>query len=338
MPQFVDGHPRMRPECVTIELARRNRPASLLRWDLPTAIFNAGRCTIPAHNEKTRFPIVASKMTDDGYYPWGFTGHEVVQTGVGWIFHPVAKRKRGGGFGHDAWTFNYKLSGTKNNARMADRLPLEPCRVARGKATHTSSAYATARLAARSASRGYDPGSPQQIAAAFKWEFANSTMNCYWPPADWERALEDQRTYAMLLARKKHILAEECSIWGSLYNQMHLSWNRSDLAAIFFVNDTLTAWKGPRPRVARARRAQAAAQRAFEDAVAAQRAVATLVGQVVPVVQYRVAEDECADGQPLARRLRQAATATEKSGLHASKSRFQPASLVDVPVVFHAPG
>ena len=320
-PQMIHGHARMRPECVKVELARRGRPASLLRWDVPAVIFNAGRCTSAANDEMERFPP-ASVMTNDGYYPHGFVGHNVTGSGVGWIFRPVAKRRRGGAFGHDAWTFNYRLSGTKHNARMAERDSLESCKN-NGRVSHSTEAYAEARLASRTKMRGYPPGSAQQIAASFKWGFVNSSFNCWWPSTDWERALADQRAFALLLAKRRETLIEECSIWGSLYNQVHLNWNASDIEAIFYVNDTMTARRGGKPGALH-RLAKSASARAYGDALLAQQDLAKASGLVLPIVQYRVSTEECFDGQPLARRMQ---LATQ------GKSTLELA-----PRVFHVPG
>lgn len=318
MPIFVNGHPRMREQCVDGELSRRLRPASLLRWDVPAVIFNAGRCTHPTNDERV---LSVPVMTQDGYYPHGFVGHNVTSAGVGWIFRPVPRRKRGGAFGHDAWTFNFRLSGTNHNAKMVDRDPLESCR-SNGAMAHSSQAYATARLASRQKLHGYAKGTVQQIAASFKWEFVNTSMNCWWPPNDWDRALADQQAFALLLAKEEETLAEECSIWGSLYNQVHVSWNASDIDAIFYVNDTLTARRSMKHPKALWRTAMAASRRAYVDALAAQRKINLKIGRLVPVVQYRVAEEECFDGRPVARRLTRSPTVSER----------------DVPVVFHVPG
>ena len=82
-----------------------------------------------------------------------------------------------------------------------------------------------------------------RLAAAYKWGWANTSHNCWhWK---WDDALAQQRAYALLMAR--HMTANnhtangtampppqpECSIWGSLYNQVHVGWNRSLLHAIF---------------------------------------------------------------------------------------------------------
>jgi len=320
MPKMVDGHPRMQETCVDGELSRRLRPASLLRWDVPAVIFNAGRCTFPTQDEQAQFPSVR-EMTQDGYYPHGFVGHNVTSAGLGWVFRPVALRKRGGAFGHDAWTFNFRLAGTNHNAKIADRDRLDSCRSS-GEMAHGSEAYAEARLASRTVARGYPAGTAQQIAASFKWAFVNTSMNCWWPPNDWERALADQRAFAMLLASRQQTLQEECSIWGSLYNQVHMSWNVSEIEGIFYVNDTLTALRGSRPKLL-LEVALAASRRAYEDALVAQRRLSQRIGRVLPVVQYRVAKEECFDGRPLARRLKLA-----NSGMKAAAA----------PVLFHAPG
>jgi hypothetical protein len=42
--------------CARRETHRRFQPASLLRWDLPAAIFNGGRCTRPSASERANAP------------------------------------------------------------------------------------------------------------------------------------------------------------------------------------------------------------------------------------------------------------------------------------------
>lgn len=288
-------------DCIAVEFGRKARPASLLRWDLPKAIFNSGRCVNPAPYEHSRFPHV-SVITDYGYFDRGFIGHDVSAAGIGWVLGGPFRR-RGGAFGHDAWTFNYRLSGTKHSAKLAERPPLAACR---GAMKHSSTAYAAARLAARHMEFGEHAfGSPQQVAAAFKLGFANTSWNCYHPPNSWEDAFADQRAYAHLLAARglsaSGFLGDMCSIWGSLYNQVHVSWNISDVLAIFYVNDTLTASQSEQPATL-AQHAGSAATNAFVNALTAQRVVHTQAGRLLPVIELPIS-DECYNARAYALRL-----------------------------------
>ena len=230
-----------------------------------------------------------------------FVGHNVTSSGIGWIISPQAERE--GAFGHDAWTFNHRLAGVKWGAKMHERAKLSAC-ISKGRKQHSSDGYAAARLEARQKARGsYPLGSVQQLAAAFKLEFVNTSMNCYWPGKYWESALADQRAYALLLAKQRHAIVDECSIWGSLYNQVHVTWKGPEIEAIFYVNDTITALRGSRPN-ALLRVARGSASRAYLDALRAQERLKERAGRIVPIVQYRVSNEECFDGKPLARRLR----------------------------------
>jgi hypothetical protein len=296
-------------ECVEEELARKLKPASLLRWDLPNAIFNGGRCVSPAWYERSRFPD-ASKMTPDGYLVKGFLGHNVSATGVGWVFGDIAQHKRGGAFGHDAWTSNYLISGTKHSSKEGVKLEgagkhsMDRCDYAR---VHSSGDYAAARLTAREMHFDRFPsGTPPHRAAAYKWGFANSSWNCYHGADDWEGAFSDQRAYAVRIAERSEALPGGCSIWGSLYNQIHLSWNTSDLKAIFFVNDTLTAnlsaADGAEKPLSLLRHAISMSHRAYGNALITQRTMLNRTGVLLPVVQMRTTS-ECFDARPLKKRL-----------------------------------
>ena len=301
-------------DCIEVEMKRKDRPASMLRWDLPMAIFNGGRCVSPAPYERAQHMPEVAAITADGFITSGFVGHNVTASGIGWVLGDIPKRKRGGAFGHDAWTFNYKLSGTGDpEAKLHERAALSVCSGEDGG----SAAYAAARLQARRHPSDHPAGSLRQRAASYKWGFVNTSLNCYHGQRDWEGAFADQRAYAMLLAAKDETLDGECSIWGSLYNQVHLSWNSSDIRAIFFVNDTLTARRAAAQRISRHETdllvlsARTAAQRAYGNALITQHALLNRTGRLLPIVQYSVTP-ECFDGRPLARRVAE----SKESGRH----------------------
>ena len=305
-------------DCISPEMSREFGPASMLRWDLPNAIFNGGRCVSPAPYERSDFPAVParykSSVTPDGYMVNGFVGHNVTSAGVGWIFGNVPLSARGGAFGHDAWTSDYTRSGTSSTVYGPSTL--SQCQTSPDG--HGSADYAAARLAARSKTfRDFVPGSAQHRAAAYKWGFVNRTWNCYHGASAWERAFDDQRAYALLVAKRKEELPGECSIWGSLYNQIHFSWKASDLAAIFYVNDTLTPQRAPKIDVAQydllLSTALAASRRAYTNALIMQRSVWNRTGQVLPIVQFPI-KHENFDGRPLEKRLEDAADGPARRG------------------------
>ena len=293
-------------------------PASLLRWDVPAAIFAGGRCVEPVHSEWSLYPKPQVhdpllRMDRDGWQRLGFVGHNVTQMGVGWVLGELATQ-RGGAFPHDAWTGSSQKSGTWEGANI------EPCsrtpNATRGQPTaeYTGVGYAQARFSAmhgRSQSQG-SMSPMQQLAAAYKWGVANSSdLNCYhW---QWEEALAEQRAYALLFqsmpeSQSWKQLRPECSIWDSLYNQVHASYNLSHIRGIFYVNDTITPrrlseanhTKATRQRVIQASRK--AADSALAVAQAAQRYIETEHGVTLPIIQYWFTAD-CFDPERLATRL-----------------------------------
>ena len=102
------------------------RPASFLRWDVPAAIFAGGRCTSPAGFEKSAYPPpnVSWPIVQDanGWQREGFYGHNVTQSGVGWVLTHAPHERREAAFAHDAWSLRSRKSGTLNGSR------LETCR------------------------------------------------------------------------------------------------------------------------------------------------------------------------------------------------------------------
>ena len=127
MPILINGHPRMRHDCVDGELSRRLRPASLLRWDAPAAIFNAGRCAHPSVDE-TLDVAPAAKMTHDGYYPHGFVGHNVTSAGIGWVLKRVGN---GSAVEHLATMRGHSISAFRARITMQKWLIVGPLNRAR---------------------------------------------------------------------------------------------------------------------------------------------------------------------------------------------------------------
>ena len=327
-------------QCIKHEVAygggAQSPPASLLRWDLPAAIFAGGRCVRPVGSEWELYkePQVDDKlqrMDRDGWQPDGFVGHSVTQMGVGWVLGHLHRTQRSAAFPHDAWTAAYQKSGTSEGAGIAQCATdtSQPSDAADGGeyAQEYARDYANRRHGAMRAPprrRGMSP--LQRFAAAYKWGVVNSsTINCFhW---HWEAALTKQRAYALLfqstadakMARRvaaTEDMRPECSIWDSLYNQVHVAYNLSHIRAIFYVNDTATPHRLPKQsNTAETReRLHRAALEAAEAALAVARATQRLIKAehkvTLPIVQYFFTAD-CFDAERLATRLSLEATRTE---------------------------
>ena len=277
--------------------SRTTRPASLLRWDVPAALFAGGRCTSPVaeelsyhsrhlHNNQTT-------LVRDGFF-----GHNVSQTGVGWILGELPTYRHGASFGHDAWEF------------APSRINPPAGRQCTAYSDHGAT-YAEARLnATRPVDRNVSSWNELQAAATRYKAFVSSRWNCV--HGDWEGALADQRSYASLVAAEYAASSSqfstpstaECSLYGSLYNQVHASWNRSHIRAIFYVNDTHTpAIYAKRHRSTKGLQsmkssALAAALRALALARLAQHIIESVDRITLPIVQY-VHTEECYLAAPL---------------------------------------
>ena len=271
--------------CVALELSRRERTASLLRWDLPLAIFNNGRC---APTEK---PL------------------SVPSAGVGWVFKQGSPTVNGaatshrfklGMFPHDAGT--YRQHGPKHHR-------LHRCTDSDGSADD----YALARLRAKSAGESM---AEQKADGAHTLAFLkNSSLNCF--STHWDHAIQRQQAYAERLADQWDVsgsagrhaptrdgICNWLSGGGGLYNQVHTSWSMNasrwiPFHAIFYVNASARA-STPTVRG----RALLSAAHALHFALAAQRTAADFLGRILPVVQYRASGVECYDPRPSVRRLR----------------------------------
>jgi len=127
-------------------------------------------------------------------------------------------------------------------------------------------------------------------------------------------------------------MQSECSVWGSLYNQVHVSWDHTLLSAIFYVNDTHTARKLPFVLVRQGkltkqqwtdvmrqlqRSALDVAARAYGLARRAQAIVQAEYNVTLPIVQY-VYTDECYNTASLDSRLSARAAGQTAAALKAS--------------------
>ena len=267
--------------CVLHELNQTQVIGSLLRWDLPAAVFANGQCAHPQGSQN------------------------VTASGIGWIFgdltEPDLRQMRRGMFAHDAGVM--RQLGPKRQRK-------HEC--ASTSIANVSAAYATARFDV--VQRGL--GLRQSEADDEYLGFLHSASNCY--HRSWHDAAAFQRAFALLLARRRNGTVparhRQCHwLRGGLYNQAHAvirnaTRARQVLEAIFYVNaTTVVASSG---RDAGRRVALRVSARAFETALSAQKSVARRIGKVLPILQYR-ASAECFDSRPLALRLRLAQRAGE---------------------------
>lgn len=355
------------------------RPASMLRWDVPAALYAGGRCVNPAASEDPLYPRVV--LEDDarglqdshGWRRHGFSGHNVTQAAIGLIFGDLPSEDRGAAFGHDAWA-----ADPKDGVRPAgsDLSPGRACRVG----SRTAESYAHARLSIHT--EGFRAGfdavhsshlaglhSLQRQAAAYKWGFVNTSYNCL--HSDWEKALGEQQAYAWLLSRRGQQRPDglesgggggggaegigeggradspelpECGPWGSLYNQVHVSWRRELAEALFYVNDTVTPRRyqsgasrdeprgganggggsesGARVMSGLHRQALRAAAGAYALARLARSSLAEEFNLSLPIVQVKFSE-ECWRGDRMTARLQMMAGSR---ALLASNHHVAPAS------------
>ena len=228
--------------CVRDEMAAEigaARPASLLRVDLPAAIYAGGRCVDPAAGtiEESFYPVPRTNdprglQDEHGWRRAGFSGHHVTQAGIGWVFSALPAAHRGVAFAHDAWAYDPRVGSRPQGSDLA---PGRACRdgsseqsskqggdqsndplrggrdrggrVGDGRSQRErSERYAVARRASQSgdtiswsASSGLHV--MQRKAAAHKWGFINTSWNCM--HVDWEAAFSEQRAYATMLANTR---------------------------------------------------------------------------------------------------------------------------------------
>ena len=266
--------------CVRHELeGTRQTPASLLRWDVPAALYAGGRTLMASDAEAARNPSRRGDVC-------GCSGERVASTMLGWVFLNVPAARRGWASAHDAWTFTPT-----------------PCEDGSGtlarRRTHSaySSAYAAARLQHFGGAGGGHPAHAK-----------SQLIRC--PHSNWNAMLRDMHAYTMAVHLKRHdpnrTASPRCGFGGlQLYNQVGVRWRREDIRGIFYVNDTYTAPRarvGPRERQRLLSSALRAAERSYRAAqIALSRAGPVM--QHLPVLQYRVTAD-CTDASATLHRVR----------------------------------
>lgn len=204
---------RMKLEAMQV----RRATGSILRWDLPFAIWSGG--TWPTDR------LWAKK-----------TSHGRLNTAAGWIFTDEVL-STAGGWAHDAWGHSDGLHTHCKHFK-----------------NRTSDEYATNRyqqvweapcLPPQERFDSWARKFPYLEQRQHKYERRRITPNrvgCY--HEDWRDALEDQRAYAARLALRKEGSSNACGICVN-YNEMHFTgWQRDNVAAVFYVNVTGVAEHG----------------------------------------------------------------------------------------------
>ena len=233
--------------CVRESLHRSHTAASLLRRDLPNAIYTGGRLggniggsrRTPAseNNEMWIEPHVGERVnTDVGY-----------DSAIGWLFNVPPAERRGGAFPHDAWVEELAPISGGAMPRGGSRVQCEGHR--------PPSEYANARFEYFHQRGRPSPWKPFVYGGGRGPSVSRAAwLNCY--HQDWKHALHEQQQYVERLARhqadiRRHnsspphgrMVGTEAEFGSGFcfsYNQVHLSWGPADIVGIFYVNDTLT--------------------------------------------------------------------------------------------------
>ena len=266
--------------CARQEL-RGNGAATVLRWDLPVAIFKSVTM-LPTEDElrDTGFDDVG-KMT---MWPGRGRGRasRPFSTAIGSLFWSVPSSNRGHAFAHDAWHVP--------DPRKRRQTPHCPPR-------WRPSDYVAARL---------------RYSVPTEWQCHHT---------DWDAALTDQLAFALHTSAHDPGDAYGEGALLQTYNQVHLSWGEGMARALFYVNasrawrDPAPSLSRNRSSAAsaRARALRAAALEAAARAHAALRAVVAGVPRYarLPVVQLR----PDARNEPSQLRQRWAARSVERGGV-----------------------
>ena len=264
--------PEQFARCVLDELrSTQLRAASLLRWDVPFALYGGGRMRQASPSVAAAHPRSAGELC-------GCSGRRA-STMLGWVLRRAgradirtshtgwarvraarATNRQRSAFAHDAALW------TEAGATMGP-----PCISGRNS---TAEEYARARL---DVVERDSPMAPLHSA-------------CH-RHTDWSAMLQDVRAYVVAAeASPLGRAAPDCGFGvRSLYNQVHIAWSLEDISAIFYVNDTVTAAHAPaegaEERAYLLAEARAAAARSYRAALMARLAS-------LPIVQF-VVRDEC---------------------------------------------
>ena len=281
--------PELLQRCVEHELESESAflPASVLRWDVPAAIYACGRMRMPSHSEKGR-----------RFEACGCHGSRVVTSMLGWVFFDVPAAHRGMALAHDAM-----------------RPTLRPCSKSERSSTPNASAeYARARLQKDRTRAPWHGGTREPILTCphERWDDMLRDQRAY--------------AIAQLHAQPDRPRTGDIGPAASLYNQVDLKWRREDIRGVFYTNDTFTARRGGGLLTAReAAYALEDALRAAERAYRAAQIVVShpaLVAHRLPIVQYRGTAD-CVSTRPSALRRSHIESMAESVGAHAQASHVQ---------------
>lgn len=276
-------------DCAASELTRHSRfagAASLLRYDVPVALWHGGR-RVAAEDQ-------AGDMPRDRYAHW-----RVLHTRLGFVFHSfhtVPSLARGSAVPHDAWGVD------RNQSDLTGLL----C-----PANWSSAQYVAARRDYHKRGKMWPPwpfncryadwGEMLKAQAAFTLDQAArpSAMREIWAQREGD--------------------VRWCGSGIRAYNQVHLRWHARSVRALFYVNDSLTPLQADNAS-AGAREdliglAQRAAFRSWQAAQLLVQKVPELYG--VPVVQFKFT-DECSNLTRVAERVQR----LRHQHMHATDNHF----------------
>jgi len=251
-------------------------PGSLLRWDLPDALFRGGRWTMAARREY--FAFGQQKSFD----ACGCGGHQISSTAIGLLLHPSVIERVSGAFAQDAAAMNLNLR-PKCAADSSSASSLEA--QALTYAALRRHLIETSKFPMRASTRLRCKHASAASAAAHARAYARQ---------------EGRQVRGKVGLENPSHSAHRCHGIGSFYNQMHTSFGPSDIAAVFYINDTLTPTLLPKGTAQEINQlveaAKCAAARAHGLALRAAQMIPQLCADVrrpsPQVVQYRFT-DEC---------------------------------------------
>lgn len=244
--------------CLRSEISRTTDPppVSLLRWDLPDALFRGGRWLTDRHVGDV----------------CGCQGHQISSTSIGLLLGPNVRVA--GAFAHDVGTTQLRLRPSCSRRNTS-----------RTQAAQYARRYARLRLDGLNGTSKYH-----------NMIFHNMCMQ-----RSVAQVAAHVRAFAQLQSQEgADNLGPRCLGPAALYNQVHASYGPASIAAIFYVNDTLTPTRHPDATRQEIHRLVEAAKCAAARACALAQRTALLIAELgaevgrvpPPVVQYRFT-DEC---------------------------------------------
>lgn len=253
--------------CLRHEMSwtRQPPPSSLLRWDLPDAMFRGGRWLTLSKLETQRSPELAGDVC-------GCHGHQISSSAIGLLLAPTVLERVVGAFAHDAATVDLdeRAYCHKYNASVGG---VSAMHYAQLRTDIVSGKY-----------RGMLRKNPVRSSRELTCKMSSVQHMAL-------RARAYARLRGKTSTRNKN--APQCLGLNSFYNQAHTSFGPSDITAVFYVNDTLTPTLLRGATMAETDRLVAAAKCAAARSYALAQRAAHMVMQigakhrVPPVVQYQ---------------------------------------------------